>query len=873
MAQNRSRIIGTVTTEEGAVIADVTVTINSDALIARTMATTTNERGMYRFVLLPVGTYKITFEKEGYQTVEQSDLDLDFDRTLAIDMVLKPAAFEEVLTITGEAPLVDKTSSSISTKLDLEVLQNVPNTRNVWNLPNLTAGFTDDSALGAPERGGNALNIDGAVVHDPSTKTVFASINLEAVEQIDVAMFGSNAEYHSFTGASLNMVTKSGGNDFSGEANYFHRDTEWVSDNTGDYQQYGITLPVATKEYDPNFALGGPIIRDKIWFFGNYNWAKTMTDRELIDKPIVEEWIPKRHFLKFSSRWDDRNISYFSYTYYYRDRSHRVAYGDWNTNYEGSMYWQVSDGNTYILQHSFVLNDNMILEGRFSKFTGGFDLKPRVAGDTLRDWDTGFHLPPGTLSRFDLYDRPRDTILGTMNYYNDDLNGQHSFKFGVEYENNKGNRHYSHTRNIYYRNGDPYRWYDYGEYISSRKAERIGAYAQDSWSVNERLTINIGFRIDRWWASAGDPDNALGIAGTDTFRKMTDPAYRIGFAYDLFGDGKTVLRAFAGRYYEGVVSGNINEMVSYVPPTRRYHWDGSNWYLYSEYGGSDPDAYSLDPDMTNQYTEGFMVGLERELRPNLSAGVTFVYKRDKDMMGEILENATWREGSVNFSNENGSYSGTYYFDYREVDPILVTNPKKGMNGVLEDPFREYYGLIFDVAKRMSNNWSGFANYVYSYNVGNTSQGYGTIQGYDFWSNPNDFINAGGRMPEERPHVLKVGGTYIAPFDINLSPVVTFMSGKPYGLYYRPSGQDDSILIKKIDGEDRNDSEFNIDFRIEKFFMFKDRYRVGVLLDVFNVLNADYVTDYVSTRINHSAFLEPENIARARYWQVGVRLLF
>jgi hypothetical protein len=100
-----------------------------------------------------------------------------------------------------------------------------------------------------------------------------------------------------------------------------------------------------------------------------------------------------------------------------------------------------------------------------------------------------------------------------------------------------------------------------------------------------------------------------------------------------------------------------------------------------------------------------------------------------------------------------------------------------------------------------------------------------------------------------------------------------MSGKPYGLYYRPSGQDDSILIKKIDGEDRNDSEFNIDFRIEKFFMFKDRYRVGVLLDVFNVLNADYVTDYVSTRINHSAFLEPENIARARYWQVGVRLLF
>jgi hypothetical protein len=189
MAQNKGRIMGTVTTADGAVVQDVKVTIASDALIAGSLTLQTNDRGMYRFVLLPVGSYNIKFAKEGYKTIEQSGLELGFDSTLSIDKVMTPSEIEEVITITGEAPVVDKTSSTLGDKLDTEYLQNTPSTRDVWSLPNLTAGFTNDSSLGAISDSGQAYNTDGVNVSDPATGTLFSSINLEAVEQVDVNQF------------------------------------------------------------------------------------------------------------------------------------------------------------------------------------------------------------------------------------------------------------------------------------------------------------------------------------------------------------------------------------------------------------------------------------------------------------------------------------------------------------------------------------------------------------------------------------------------------------------------------------------------------------------------------------------------------------
>ena len=869
---NKGRIMGTATTSDGLAIPGVKVTISSPQLIGTTMTTTTNDRGMFRFVLLPLGTYSIKLEKEGYNTIEQTDINLPFDSTVTINKTMEPAEFEQVITITGEAPVVDKTSSSFSEKLDTNFLENMPNTRSIFDMPNMTAGFTNDSALGAPESGGNALTQDGVAIHDPATKTVFARINYEAVEQIDVAMFGAQAEYHSFTGASLNFVTKSGGNDFHGEVNYYHQDLDWISDNTKDYREYGFTAPSGNDIMDPNVAGGGPILHDKLWFFGSYNYSKEKHQEQIIDEVIQADYIPTIWSVKFTGRLNDRNLTSFSYTDYYRDRPYRVAYGSWINNYDGSLYKQVSEGRTWLLTHSFVLNEDVVLEGRWSKFKGGFSLLGRDQSDHLYiDYDTGNFLQ-GTNDKSVIYDRPRDTVLGTANYFNDNLMGSHSMKFGLEYERSVSGTDYTNHYYYIYRDGEPYRWYDYGEYDSRTILQRVAAFAQDSWSLNDRLTVNMGIRFDRWWSHSGS--EILGLAGDENFRTFLDIAPRLGFAYDLLGDGKNILRVFYGRYFEGVTAGADSALVTISPPTNKYKWVNDEWVLYSSSGGTVEGSVEYDEDSGNTYTEGIMVALEREINEYVGAGITFIYKKDHNIRGDYYPNSTYEEGTVDFSNENGSYSGVYYFDWTETDPIIYTTSSEDLLGALGVIDRSYYGLIFEVNKRMSDNWSLKANYTWSKAKSPTSMTYGVVQGGTTLNNPNDFINYEGQLSSyDRTHVLKASGTYVLPFDIYVSPVLSWMSGTPYGIYYTPDGQDYAILIKKLDGSDRHDNQFNIDLRLDKSFILFNRYRASVVFDIFNLTNSDYITGYSSTNIVKSSYMIPDEICSARIYQLGVRFIF
>lgn len=141
------------------------------------------------------------------------------------------------------------------------------------------------------------------------------------------------------------------------------------------------------------------------------------------------------------------------------------------------------------------------------------------------------------------------------------------------------------------------------------------------------------------------------------------------------------------------------------------------------------------------------------------------------------------------------------------------------------------------------------------------------------SDPNAWINADGRAPLERPHVAKISGTYIAPFDIFISPALTWQSGWDYALTHQAPDADALILIAPVDGEDRFDNQLNLDLRAEKAFIIAERYRIGIIADVFNVFNDDAVTNFFSTRIESTNFGVPRSIVPARFYQVGVRLLF
>ena len=877
LAQNKGRIVGTVNTFEEAVIPGVKVTIASDALIARTMTTTTNERGVYRFVLLPVGTFDIKFEKEGYKTIEQKGIILGFDETVTIDKVMEPSEFEDTITITGEAPIVDKTSSGISDKLDTGFLQNTPNTREVWSMPKLTAGYNDLSALGSVASAAHAYNIDGSNLSDPQYGFASFPVNMESIEQMDVAMFGSTAEYGSFTGSSLNLVTKSGSNEFHGEINYFAQRAGWVSDNTKNFEEYGITLPEAAKLDNPNMAIGGPLLSDKVWFFANFNHTKKTTPHLVIDGKIDEAYTTKSFFLKLSSRWDERNMTYLSWNWFDRLGTGISFTGPYLSNRISSLGQQGDYANAYLLHHSHIWSENLILEGRLAGFIGEIQLIPDggwgVEHPFLFDALLGQHLPGSSLNWYQDSDNNRFDLLTTADYYIDDWNGRHSFKLGLEYERSVSSRLYSLEAVQMYIFGMSYMWINSGTWESSAIIQRLGAFIQDSWTVNENLTLNLGFRLDHSWMKAGHPETAP--IGDEAFMSFNDPAYRLGFAYDLFGDGKTVIRGFVGRYYEGMLGGNTESLTADIPPTKTYFGQAlfgpsaPLWVLWDESGGSG--NFFIADDLGNHYTEGFMLGLERELMPNLATSISYVYKKDNNVLGVISPDASWDTANASFSNENGSYSGVYYPNFMAGIREILTNPKKGDVGVAQDPFIKWWGVILELNKRMSDNWSLKANYTYSRNTGNVTQNAMAIGGHISRSDPNSWINSGGRSMLDRPHVFKLTGTYIAPFDFFISPVVTYMSGFAYGKNLTIGGTE--VLTKKVDGSDRFPSQFNVDLRLEKAFLFNERYRIGIILDVFNLLNDDTVNGYMSTNIDSDVFLTPASIVPPRIYQLGIRFMF
>jgi hypothetical protein len=279
----------------------------------------------------------------------------------------------------------------------------------------------------------------------------------------------------------------------------------------------------------------------------------------------------------------------------------------------------------------------------------------------------------------------------------------------------------------------------------------------------------------------------------------------------------------------------------------------------------------IEDDMNNMYSEGITVGIDRELMPNLAGSVTFIYRKDNNIIGMLDLDATWDQATANFSNENGSYNGVYYPNYNGGAREQISSVEEGDIGVLAEPYRDYMGIMFALNKRMSDNWSLRANYTYSVNEGTLGQGYGVIQGFGTYSDPNGWINSDGKAGLDRPHQLKISGTYIAPFDIFISPVFTYYSGTPWTKSVTLG--DTNVWIEPRDGDNRHDDQMNLDLRVEKAFIFQEKYRLGFMFDVFNAFNDDAITGYRSYDITSSNYLVESGVVGARFYQVGVRLIF
>ena len=859
------KIEGKVLSSDGEALPGAEVILTSPNLIGGDRVKITDAEGKYRFVALQVGTYTLNVKLSGFTPQMQSDLRLSIGRTLTVDFTLEIGSLEEEVTVIATAPIIDvRDSATVTTIIKTEFLQKLPN-RGVEGALSMTAGVTQRSAFGAATSNSNNFLINGVKVNSPEAGESGMSPSYDSIEEINVMGIGSPAEYGGFSGAIVNTVMKSGGNDFHGMANFYLRMPKFHSTNWDDYPY--LKRRYWDESYDANFNLGGPVVQDKLWFFaeGSYEyWQLHIDDFDGLTES-GDGWRGGAKLTWQASRNDRFSVwAGIEPSVIYNYGAEPMMSPEANTDENHLQFYYNGDW-----LHTF--SDTTFLEFRFGGFIKEAESTASPDGAPPH-FDLATEMLTGNF--WETYYRYAHRIqenVSLTHHAEDFIKGDHDFKFGAEVETSAVHVAYHYPGGKFYEdyNGN-YLMFEWAGEEAYPKSTRLAAYFQDSWMISDRLVINPGLRINHWRGSVP------GVSGS-VFAPKMGIAPRLGLTFDLFGDNSTALKLHYGKYYHGLMvqfymrfqpQGAFREWV-WGPVLEEWEEEppgtyGEQWIL----DGEDlwENEYTADPNLKMPFMNQYVIGIEREVMKDLSVGASFIYRTNHDFMDKVNITGTW-EATTWTCDYPGPNLGKTYNVYRrtnEENQYYFTNPQEGESygaafpGMVDfTPTRNYQGLHLTLNKRWSNNWMLNVAYAWSRSWGtndNTWGEFGENRGSmlgasTMYSDPNYQINAEGPLGIDPTHLLKISGAVDIPVvDVTLGMYYSFRTGSPYSSSMAlprdmVTFRGDSVYIYGEErGSYRYDSIHNFDLRLEKFFRIGE-FRVGALVDVFNVFNSSTVTDY------------------------------
>jgi hypothetical protein len=899
-------VAGVVKDEQGGVLPGVTVTLGGKTGSRNTV---TDAEGAYRFAGVDPGTYSVTAALSGFRAKRQDNVIVSLSRVAEIDIVLAVGGVTESVDVVGESPVVDVASSATDNVLSQEMLFNLPirPTNAAVDMLNFVPGINNGSAFGTNEDYANGLLIDGVDTRDPDAGSAWVFFNFNLMEEVQVGGLGANAEYGSYTGAVVNTITKSGGNRFSGLFDaYWTKSAFWSDNIKPEYVEKNPSLAeaaVVNKRLDLTGQIGGPLIKDKLFFFlagqryeqqdnpsGPLGFHKEVSPR--FNTKITWQPSPSDN-VSFNFQWD-----------YYNQLGRCTVDAALCTDQppDNLTVDQDSPEAVWGVQWRHLFGTRTFAEVKYSGWWGYYYLDPKLNSPGFLDGSTGAWSGGGYY--FYYADRKRNQVNASISHYAEAF-GKHDLKFGVEIERSTVHSQYGFPNNMYYYDYTDY--YPKGQYLAysyGYDAEgdngRESVFAQDAWKPTDRLTINAGVRVDFLRGRSPVLDK--------TVYSNTNWAPRIGFAFDATGDGKTVLKGHYGQYYEAILFDQYARALPGWQDNVGYSYDpegsfcGPAGNCFTESGRLLYPQYAVDPDMKHPRVDEWTAGIERELTKDVRLSLTGIWRQDKNIQASVYPDARWTTTTVTNGLTNQPLT-VYNWDNIEAsqETPLLTNPD---GFVYRDPSgaslgtakaeRKYKGLMIILDKRFSDRWQGRISYVLSKtesSIANTaSNSYG--QTTQFETPTNALVYADGRPVNDRTHEVKAFGTWQIPkIEVGLNAAFVYMSGRTWTPFQRYSGsainwpgfgsQGRQPWLEPR-GDRRLDAESRLDLRIEKIFRLgAGTDRLAVYADVLNLFNADTINAvngrYPEVSIGGYdepiAFGDPTTVIGPRRWLLGARWSF
>lgn len=870
---------GIITDGQGHPLPGATVYISSPSLLGLNTFITQNTGKIY-FPGLPPGKYSITVEMPGFKTTNVEDIKLDPGKTVHLDIKLEATTIEEEITISEPFPILDKASTKTTFIIDKNLIENIPFDRDLYDVVNASPGVISgrssyrrtSSVHGSPVRN-NTYIVDGADITDPRKMYPAFNVNFDIIEEIELETSGHPAETGLTKGGIIHVISKPGNHKLRGKA-VFHYTGEEISQSLWSEEEITSTeapSPLMSQSlYDTSLSLGGALLKERGWFYANgrfishsrntpfFSWKDpqgnshpeySWYNREVLSSFRLSGRVTNR--IRFSGMFNYTNglfRPFFETTPSRKLTKEASRTLDHQKSYLGTLSVQ------------YLFKQNVFVSARASYMELDSPLLLNEEGEEnpqYRDAYTGYQWGSGPYNQ-STHQKRLHAQSSVSLFKGSFFHGTHEIKSGAEYEYVSGTLSTWKDNNLSldYRAGNPYYYgsrpspstgntvglgkihfytisQDERGFHIEDQIKRLGFFIQDQSTFAERVTLNVGIRMDLSFLqkSAGIKLESGNPLSVEIGEYLIKPLYginpygenqifpwsnflfwnslspRLGLSFDVFGNSKTIFFTTFSRYSDSLSLTHSFSLTSFSPGnSHQFYWfdensdkqvdSGDTFALYPDnylQYGEEYNKECLDSDIKAPFTDEFTIGIKNEILNNFQIRVNYIYKKDHN----IPENVLYSPESSNYWYTLEQAPESWWIPFNTIVPGTEDYPNKNMTVYFpsaESPYpfdrftnvpeltRKYQALELVIKKRMAHNWQLTGSLVYSSLTGNIGADYDSSSGFsEAGKSPNYFIHypKDSKLEFDRPLSIKLMGTYLFPYDFYFSLYYRYLSGQPW----------------------------------------------------------------------------------------------